>query len=89
MVVERSFGLLKKRWKILSYLDFDSLVVMKHIVIVCCLMHNMELESSEDILPEAEFEVAEESDDPQELEGTADGKQLRNSIMQRMFPTLG
>ena len=42
--VECTFGILKKRWKILEYgIRFDSIEVVERIFTVCCILHNMML----------------------------------------------
>lgn len=42
--VECTFGILKKRWKILEYgIRFDDIEVVEMIFVVCCMLHNMML----------------------------------------------
>ena len=39
-VIERYFGLLKKRWAILRSLAFYNVKTQKHIIFVYCMIHN-------------------------------------------------
>ena len=39
-VIERSFGLLKMRWAILRSPSFYDLKTQRHIISVCCMLHN-------------------------------------------------
>ena len=42
--VECTFGILKKRWKILEYgICFDTIEVVQRVFTVCCILHNMML----------------------------------------------
>ncbi len=42
--VECTFGILKKRWKILEYgIRFDDIEVVEMVFVVCCMLHNMML----------------------------------------------
>jgi hypothetical protein len=46
--VECTFGILKKRWKILEYgIRFDAIEVVERVFIVCCILHNMMLSEME------------------------------------------
>ena len=46
--VECTFGILKKRWKILEYgICFDNIEVVERVFIVCCILHNMMLSKME------------------------------------------
>ena len=41
MMVERSFGILKKRWQILKFVESTDLSKIKHIVLACVILHNI------------------------------------------------
>lgn len=42
MVVERSFGMLKQKWRILlSRLEYLDMAIIQRIVITCCILHNL------------------------------------------------
>ncbi|KAL0312947.1 UNVERIFIED_CONTAM: hypothetical protein Sradi_5694000 [Sesamum radiatum] len=57
-VTERSFGLLKMRWRILRSPSYYSIDVQSRIVVACCLLHNyVRMEMPDDPL---ESEVPEE-----------------------------
>nr|XP_043616517.1 protein ALP1-like isoform X1 [Erigeron canadensis] len=48
-VIERAFGMIKNRWKILHDICFHPVESMPRIIIACCLMHNfIRTEISED-----------------------------------------
>ena len=55
-VIERSFGLLKKRWAILRSTMFYPLEKQNDIILACCLLHNFlrEVDAS-DLLEEEEL----------------------------------
>ena len=40
-MVERSFGILKKRWQILKFVESTDLSKIKHIVLACVILHNI------------------------------------------------
>ncbi|XP_039122064.1 putative nuclease HARBI1 [Dioscorea cayenensis subsp. rotundata] len=69
-VIERTFGLLKIRWKILASPSFYSLTTQWHIISACCLLHNfIRRKMAED---PAEEEEEEEVDVPSSNESVED-----------------
>ncbi|XP_047332017.1 putative nuclease HARBI1 [Impatiens glandulifera] len=73
-VIERCFGLLKGRWKILASPSFFTIQIQVRIIMACCLLHNlirkyMSVDPQESIIEEEEEENNdEESDDDEEVE---------------------
>lgn len=46
--VERTFGILNKKWKNLEYgVRFGDIEVVERVLIVCCMLHNMMLSEME------------------------------------------
>ena len=43
MVIERAFGILKRKWKILRGIEHEDEGVWKKIITVCFILHNMYL----------------------------------------------
>lgn len=42
MVVKRSFGMLKQKWRILlSRLEYLDMGIIQRIVLTCCILHNL------------------------------------------------
>jgi hypothetical protein len=68
MVVERTFVVLKKRWKNFRHLDYSNLMDMKHIILTCCILHNMELKTAEEIDADYPLEGYHTMDDAKEME---------------------
>ncbi|GJZ05792.1 ALP1-like protein, partial [Tanacetum coccineum] len=70
-VIERCFGLLKGRWKILASPFFFPITTQVHIILACCLLHNLirrymrvdpqELEQDEEDEIEHEEQLVEEA----------------------------
>ncbi|GJV18040.1 ALP1-like protein [Tanacetum coccineum] len=70
-VIERCFGLLKGRWKILASPSFFPITTQVRIILACCLLHNLirkymkvdpqELEQDEEDEIEHEEQLAEEA----------------------------
>ncbi|XP_042467558.1 protein ALP1-like [Zingiber officinale] len=72
-VIERCFGLLKGRWKILASPSFFAIQTQVRIIIACCLLHNlirkfMSFDPQELIMEEEEESEDEESDEDDEVE---------------------
>ncbi|XP_055357567.1 putative nuclease HARBI1 [Paramacrobiotus metropolitanus] len=85
-VVERAFGVLKRRFKILKYLDYDDMCTMKHIIIVCCLFHNLDIQSADEFRDnmDNDFEDYYPDDDDSVDEGTFGD--FKNALVARMLP---
>ena len=70
-VIERCFGLLKGRWKILASPSFFHITTQVRIILACCLLHNLirkymrfdPLESEQDEVDEIENEEQLENED--------------------------
>ena len=67
-VIERCFGLLKGRWKILASPSFFSIETQVRIIMACCLLHNlirkfMSHDPQETVLEEEEQEEEEEEEE--------------------------
>ncbi|XP_033111060.1 putative nuclease HARBI1, partial [Anneissia japonica] len=52
MVVERSFGMLKGRWRLLMKRNDSALRNISHMVLSCCILHNFCIEEGEVYNPE-------------------------------------
>ncbi|XP_042453279.1 protein ALP1-like [Zingiber officinale] len=94
-VIERCFGLLKGRWKILASPSFFPIQTQVRIIISCCLLHNlirkfMSTDPQESIEDDEESED-EESDDDDEVEyirtiaPTDQWNAFRNNMAIEMF----
>ena len=66
-VIERAFGLLKNRWKILSSPSFYNMITQRRIINACCLLHNfirreMAEDPAEDEVENLNLEEQQEDD---------------------------
>ncbi|KAJ9556271.1 hypothetical protein OSB04_010885 [Centaurea solstitialis] len=99
-VIERCFGLLKGRWKILGSPSFFSIETQVRIIMACCLLHNlirkfMSHDPQESVLEEEEEEENEEEtnseDESNEIEyitnisPTDEWLAFRNTMATNMF----
>ncbi|KAG6504621.1 hypothetical protein ZIOFF_036955 [Zingiber officinale] len=95
-VIERCFGLLKGRWKILASPSFFAIQTQVRIIIACCLLHNlirkfMSFDPQELIMEEEEESEDEESDEDDEVEyvtnitPTNEWLQFRNNMATNMW----
>ncbi|XP_055333519.1 putative nuclease HARBI1 [Paramacrobiotus metropolitanus] len=86
-VVERAFGVLKRRFRILKFLDYDDMIAMKHIIIVCCLLHNMDIKSVDDFTLEGDDHVeAVDLDDEEDAVAEGASGDFKNALVARMLP---
>lgn len=97
-VIERCFGLLKGRWKILASPSFFSIKTQVRIIMACCLLHNlirkfMSHDPQESVLDddeeeEEELEDEDESEDMEYVTNISPSDEwvtFRNTISQNMF----
>lgn len=76
--------MLKKGWKVLRYFDFTDIKSVKHIIMVCCILHNLSLG------PDKDQYSGEQSDDEADNkdyvhEESRSAKELRDLFTKRMF----
>ena len=92
-VIERTFGLLKKRFPIIASgtEPHYSLEIMTHIVLACCILHNFlrSVDHDASLLDKVDRELAEEHQDGGTTHQSEDdyrlGCNLRNEIAHRMW----
>lgn len=95
-VIERCFGLLKKRWAILRSPSFYPITIQCRMILACCLLHNfirihMALDP-EEFAPFVEDEVPV-GEEPINVVGIVEPSnqwtQMRNALAQEMFTEWG
>ncbi|XP_039128388.1 protein ALP1-like [Dioscorea cayenensis subsp. rotundata] len=93
-VIERTFGLLKIRWKILASPSFYSIATQRRIINVCCLLHNfirkeMIEDPAEDEVGTLSLEenIEDEIGNITTVEPTNEWTELRNQMAVDMFNT--
>ena len=59
MCVERTFGILKMRFRILQGLHYRDIDTIKHIIFAACVLHNICTRARLEMEPEEEAEVDE------------------------------
>ena len=59
MCVERTFGILKMRFRILQGLHYRDIETIKHIIFAACVLHNICTRARLEMEPEEEAEVDE------------------------------
>ncbi|XP_052109247.1 uncharacterized protein LOC107461353 [Arachis duranensis] len=95
-VIERCFGLLKKRWAILRSPSFYPIRVQSHIIIACCLLQNfirmnMDVDPEEDatLLPEhipvGDDTIVDEADTIDVVESSHEWTQWREDLATEMW----
>ncbi|XP_045030382.1 protein ALP1-like [Daphnia magna] len=82
--VERSFSLLKRKWRRLRYLDMLLLNRIPDVILTACCLHNYIIQRG-DVQPEDQYREDDEENDDEEEERDSDnsttaGKQIRNRI---------
>lgn len=40
IAIENTFGLIKSRWRILKYINVNSVIKAVNIIVACCVLHN-------------------------------------------------
>jgi hypothetical protein len=91
MVVERLFGNLKGRWRILIRCPYTDLVTINHIMYVCCILHNMCLrnqdnfENEEDLAQDSDSEGETEKEDAERNDNEKSVKAKRDKLVKKMF----
>lgn len=82
MVVERAFGMLKEKWRILlTRVDYSDMGMIQRIVLACCILHNLFTNTDQtDTVYEPKGRPTAEL-----IEETAGGNTLRNAIQSTMF----
>lgn len=73
IVIKQCFGILKKRWAILRSPVFYDIVTQRHIIFVCCMLHNF-------IRKEMLINVMEEEIDNDGIRDNVDETQFIESI---------
>jgi len=89
MVIERSFGILKKKWDILDNMEYMDQPVWQHIILVTCILHNLFINTKE----VDEFVVPpnippDDVDDPVPNVNNGEDdtdKQWRDGLVEQMF----
>ncbi|XP_025616704.2 protein ANTAGONIST OF LIKE HETEROCHROMATIN PROTEIN 1 [Arachis hypogaea] len=95
-VIERCFGLLKKRWAILRSPSFYPIRVQSHIIIACCFLQNfirmnMDVDPEEDatLLPEhipvGDDTIVDEADTIDVVESSHEWTQWREDLATEMW----
>lgn len=75
-VIERAFGLLKRRFRILKYLDILCLDWAPKYIIACCVLHNICIDNN-DFEPDVVLDPLYDIDDDQPNDMPADRGQIR------------
>ncbi|KAG6530162.1 hypothetical protein ZIOFF_012384 [Zingiber officinale] len=96
-VIERCFGLLKGRWKILASPSFFSIQTQIRIIMACCLMHNlirkfMNFDPQESLIANEEEESDGGSDDEEveyimQINPSNEWSSFRNNMTTNMYNT--
>ncbi|KAG6472755.1 hypothetical protein ZIOFF_070233 [Zingiber officinale] len=96
-VIERCFGLLKGRWKILASPSFFSIQTQIRIIMACCLMHNlirkfMSFDPQESLIADEEEESDGGSDDEEveyimQINPSNEWPSFRNNMATNMYNT--
>jgi len=93
-VIERTFGLLKIRWKILGIPSFYNIATQRCIINACCLLHNFIRTEMEEDPAESEVDnlmLGENTEDDVEnitaVDPTNEWTQFRNDMAMDMFNT--
>lgn len=84
-VVERSFGLLKGRFRRLKYLDWTKTEFLPTIIMAACVLHNITRRTEDEI--EENFETTEHDDDDED-EIYTPSSSLRNAAMSKRYAIL-
>ncbi|KAF9607103.1 hypothetical protein IFM89_032219 [Coptis chinensis] len=91
-VIERTFGLIKKRWAILRSDPFYSFEMQVKIVLACCAVHNyiMAIDPDDPLLAEVDIELEILGPETNELiteisYGNDDWNVMRDQMAQQMF----
>ncbi|GAB4855592.1 hypothetical protein Ancab_039776 [Ancistrocladus abbreviatus] len=96
-VIERCFGLLKGRWSILRSPSFFPIRTQGHIVMACCLLHNLirrymptDLLEEEEVMNEDDDDIDIDIDDDDDefittIETSNNWTTFRNTVAQNMF----
>ncbi|XP_052117747.1 protein ALP1-like [Arachis duranensis] len=95
-VIERCFGLLKKRWTILRSPSFYPIRVQSHIIITCCLLQNfirmnMDVDPEEDAtllqehIPVGDDTIVDEADTIDVVESSHEWTQWREDLATEMW----
>ncbi|KAG6515930.1 hypothetical protein ZIOFF_026376 [Zingiber officinale] len=97
-VIERCFGLLKGRWKILASPSFFSIQTQIRIIMACCLMHNlirkfMSFDPQESLIADEEEESDRGSDNEEveyitQINPSNGWSSFRNNMATNMYNTL-
>ncbi|XP_039138704.1 protein ALP1-like [Dioscorea cayenensis subsp. rotundata] len=93
-VIERTFGLLKIRWKILASPSFYNIATQRRIINACCLLHNFIRKEMEEDPAESEIDnlmLGENTEDDVDnitaVDPTDEWTQFRNDMAVDMFNT--
>ncbi|XP_033103786.1 protein ANTAGONIST OF LIKE HETEROCHROMATIN PROTEIN 1-like [Anneissia japonica] len=86
MVVERSFGMLKGRWRILMKRNDSELKHIPNMVLACCILHNMCIENGDVYNPSWDDENEDEVEQPQHQAedrpiNNATGNEIREALV--------
>ncbi|XP_050337927.1 uncharacterized protein LOC126764177 [Bactrocera neohumeralis] len=47
VIIEQAFGILKKKFRILNYLEIQNLILAKHIIMACMVLHNFIIDNED------------------------------------------
>lgn len=98
-VVERTFGILKQRFRILTTMKPFTFNTQSQVVLACCILHNfisrycnddiiLNMDEDSLIIPEDEDEhIPERFPDNSLIGGRTEGENLRGRIMERLWRT--
>lgn len=88
MVVERAFGLLRKKWKVLQDIQFLDSTMRAYVILVCCILHNILLTAEDDdVFEETNVDAEAKFIDTEEQygENLDDDKTWREAMIDKMF----
>ena len=83
MMVERSFGILKKRFKILEYVESTDLDKIKNIILCCMILHNICIDMNDNTEIELDVNLLDEV--VLEPDETGDKRQIRENFFRKLL----
>ena len=84
MVVERTFGIFRKKWHVIADIQTMNLETISHIIIACCILHNYLIRTKD--INEWKKDLAEANNEPVEaVFDEQSAKDWRNEVISEMF----
>jgi hypothetical protein len=84
-VIERTFGVLKGRWRILLGLNVMDMTLACYLIQACCQLHNLCIRSGVQHYTEVEANPEEEDGDGEtDVHDDEEGRNLRNDLLHQM-----